>query len=480
MKVALVHYHLEPGGVTRVLENTVQSWKNSGKGPDQWVILSGRPYTGKILDHVRVVEGLDYATLTDSIDPKTLRLRMEDATRDALGQLPDLWHVHNHSLGKNPALTQAIAQLAKEESPMLLQPHDFAEDGRSGNFLNLGKSHEKAYPTGGQIHYAALNRRDQSFLQYVLKDHPSSVHLLANAVPSVTPSDLVKTRTSNSGIPDNLYLYPVRAVRRKNLGELALLAASHPEIHFANSLGPTNPSFRATYEDWKGFGKSLGLSLTYGLGEQTNESFPELVQQAASIINVSVAEGFGLGFLEPWSFGKSLCGRNIPDITSDFTQLGVNLENLYSNLWVERSLLDEECLRKKIKAALVNIYRQYQVTLPVDAFKRACDAIYQDERIDFGCLDEAMQKVIIQQVKTSQQLGSSLREQAELNILTREEIRRNQNSVRENFSASVYGIRVQQIYQKIIDSTQTTIEFADGQKMLEQFLSPERLNLLRA
>ena len=36
---------------------------------------------------------------------------------DALGQLPDLWHVHNHSLGKNPGLTQAIAQLAKEESP---------------------------------------------------------------------------------------------------------------------------------------------------------------------------------------------------------------------------------------------------------------------------------------------------------------------------------------------------------------------------
>lgn len=78
MKVALVHYHLEPGGVTRVLENTIQSWKDSGKGPDQWVILSGRPYTGKILDQVRVVEGLDYATLTDSIDPKTLRLRMED------------------------------------------------------------------------------------------------------------------------------------------------------------------------------------------------------------------------------------------------------------------------------------------------------------------------------------------------------------------------------------------------------------------
>ena len=169
MKVALVHYHLEPGGVTRVLENTVQSWKDSGKGPDQWVILSGRPYTGKILDEVRVVEGLDYAALADSIDPKTLLLRMEDAARDALGQLPDLWHVHNHSLGKNPALTQAVAQLAKHGAPLLLQPHDFAEDGRPENFHNLGKSHEKAYPTGEQIHYAALNSRDCSFLQIIIR-----------------------------------------------------------------------------------------------------------------------------------------------------------------------------------------------------------------------------------------------------------------------------------------------------------------------
>jgi hypothetical protein len=268
-------------------------------------------------------------------------------------------------------------------------------------------------------------------------------------------------------------------VRRKNLGELALLSASHPEIHFANSLGPTNPSFQTTYDEWKAFGKSLDLSLTYGLGEQSDKSFPELVQQAASIINVSVAEGFGLGFLEPWSFGKSLCGRNIPDITSDFTQLGVNLENLYSNLWVERSLIDEDCLREKIKSALVNIYRQYQVTLPADSFKRAYAAICQGERIDFGCLDEVMQKTIIQKVKTSQQLGSYLREQAELNILTSRTILDNQSSVRENFSAPAYGSRVRQIYQEIIESTQTTCGYADGQKLLEKFLSPERLNLLR-
>ena len=108
-------------------------------------------------------------------------------------------------------------------------------------------------------------------------------------------------------------------MRRKNLGELALLASAHPDFHFANSLGPTNPAFNPIFEKWKQFGNELGLPLTYGLGEQSNASFPEMVGQ--SIITVSVAEGFGLGFLEPWTFGKSLCGRNLPDITSDFAEL---------------------------------------------------------------------------------------------------------------------------------------------------------------
>ena len=71
----------------------------------------------------------------------------------------------------------------------------------------------------------------------------------------------------------------------------------------------------------------MDLPLTYGLGEQTQASFPEIVGNAQSILSVSVAEGFGLGFLEPWTFGKGLCGRNLTEITSDFAELGVSLEH---------------------------------------------------------------------------------------------------------------------------------------------------------
>ena len=182
MKVALVHYHLQPGGVTRVIENTVEAWKINGNGPEDYVILSSRPYPGNKLQNVRVVEGLDYKDLSDATDPLILKERMEEAARSVLGQLPDVWHIHNHSLGKNAGLSGAVAELAKSGARLLLQPHDFAEDGRPQNFRNLGKTRALLYPTAVQVHYAALNRRDQSFLQSTLTDFNSPVHLLANAI----------------------------------------------------------------------------------------------------------------------------------------------------------------------------------------------------------------------------------------------------------------------------------------------------------
>ena len=187
MKIALVHYHLEPGGVTRVLENTIQSWKDSGKGPDDWVILSGRPYTGKILDQVRVVEGLDYATLTDSIDPNTLRLRMEDAARDALGQLPDLWHVHNHSLGKNCLVPHVVARLAREDERIVLQIHDLAEQGRPANY-QLVANCRTLYPFSPRIRYAFLNSRDRDIFTAAGLP-PENATLLPNPVSTAPLSD---------------------------------------------------------------------------------------------------------------------------------------------------------------------------------------------------------------------------------------------------------------------------------------------------
>ena len=479
MKIAIVHYHLQPGGVTRVIENTIQAWNENGNDI-QAVTISGRPYPGNQLPSTRVVEGLDYASPEDPIDPQVLVNRLKESAKDALGHSPDLWHIHNHSLGKNPYLTAAVALLAESGERILLHPHDFAEDGRPGNYLSLSEVYQRAYPTGPNIHYAALNQRDSGFLAHMLQDSPSPVHLLANAVPPSTPFSAPQGGNTFN-LPENLLLYPVRAVRRKNLGELALLASSHPYFHFANSLGPTNPEFTPIFEDWKQFGKELDLPLTYGLGEHTDASFPEMVGHAQSILSVSVAEGFGLGFLEPWTFGKGLCGRNLPEITSDFAELGVSLTNLYDRLPIPLDCIPSvPQLKKIIQSALEQFYHSYQQDLPVNGTETAFQSMVKKDSIDFGRMDEPNQQEIIRVICQSPDLQKEIQRFAGLEVLNKEIIDSNRQAVTEKFSLTSYADRTLKIYQELLDTEDTTgCQFANGQILLDQYLSPTRFNLLR-
>ena len=479
MKIAIVHYHLQPGGVTRVIENTLQAWEENGTEIEA-VALSGRAYPGDRLPDTRVVQGLDYTSPRDAVDPRVLTERLRASAKDALGQTPDLWHIHNHSLGKNPSLTAAVSLLAESGERILLHPHDFAEDGRPGNYLSLSEVYQRAYPTGHTIHYAALNQRDRGFLAHMLKDSSSPVHLLANAVPPSTPfSESQEEKILD--LPENLLLYPVRAVRRKNLGELALLASSHQDFHFANSLGPTNPEFTPIFEDWKQFGKELELPLTYGLGEHTDASFPEMVGHAQSILSVSVAEGFGLGFLEPWTFGKGLCGRNLPDITSDFAELGVSLANLYDRLPIPLDCIPSVSqVRETIQSALAQFYLDYQEDLPEDGTEIAFQSMVENDCIDFGRLDESNQQAIIRTIAHSPELQQGIQKHSGLEVLSGEIIDRNRQAVTEQFSLSSYAERTLNIYQELLATDNgTQCQFANGQLLLDQYLSPTRLNLLR-
>ena len=479
MKIAIVHYHLQPGGVTRVIENTLQAWEENGTEIEA-VALSGRAYPGDRLPDTRVVQGLDYTSPRDAVDPRVLTERLRASAKDALGQTPDLWHIHNHSLGKNPSLTAAVSLLAESGERILLHPHDFAEDGRPGNYLSLSEVYQRAYPTGHTIHYAALNQRDRGFLAHMLKDSSSRVHLLANAVPPSTPfSEFQEEKILD--LPENLLLYPVRAVRRKNLGELALLASSHQDFHFANSLGPTNPEFIPIFEDWKQFGKELELPLTYGLGEHTDASFPEMVGHAQSILSVSVAEGFGLGFLEPWTFGKGLCGRNLPDITSDFAELGVSLANLYDRLPIPLDCIPSVSqVRETIQSALAQFYLDYQEDLPEDGTEIAFQSMVENDCIDFGRLDERNHRGIIRSVAQSPELQQGIQNHSGLEVLSGEIIDRNRQAVTEQFSLSSYAERTLNIYQELLATDNgAQCHFANGQLLLDQYLSPTRLNLLR-
>lgn len=478
MRVAIVHYHLEPGGVTRVIENTLESFTQEIESP-QFVVLTGRKYPGDKIKNVQIVEGLDYSSPTNSICPSVLKERLEKAAKVGLGGKPDLWHIHNHCLGKNPSLTKAVALLAEDANPMLLHPHDFAEDGRPTNYSALKEIYSSAYPSSSTVHYATLNHRDHTFLKKIFSAKASTVHLLANAISIPSSAREVNT-LPHPDLPNNLFLYPVRAVRRKNLGELALIAASYPEKHFANSLGPTNPEFQPIFKRWEQFSNEINLPVTFALGEKNTVSFPDMVDHAEGLLTTSIAEGFGLGFLEPWMSEKFLCGRNIPEITQDFSNLGINLNHLYQRININlEHLKNKGSIKSKIQTILEKFFLEYRQEIPSNAAEIAYQSMVQNDQIDFGRLDEALQEEIILSIAKSTMARDEIRSQVKLERIDSKIILKNKESITENFAQKSYTTKLKLIYEKILHLKQDQLEYANGEHLLDSFLSPARLHLLR-
>ena len=142
-------------------------------------------------------------------------------------------------MGKNVSAPLAVRRLASLGYRTLLQIHDFAEDFRPDNYRRLTNalSHGSTnqlpailYPQAEHVFYATLNRRDYRVLIQAGVDQ-SRLHLLPN--PVSTPPVVADSRRARQlanetlGIPagERLATYPVRGIRRKNVGEMLLWSA---------------------------------------------------------------------------------------------------------------------------------------------------------------------------------------------------------------------------------------------------------------
>ena len=373
------------------------------------VVLSGEPYGGSAALNVCVVPGLRYTAAVHAPDSNTLKENLEVAARAGLGGVsPDVWHVHNPGLGKNAAILDALYLLAEAGEALLFHVHDFAEDGRPENYANASRwitSPKVRYPAGERIGYGVLSARDGAiFAESGL--NPESLFLLPNPV-QVTPLPEPKTKLFD----ERWVLYPARGIRRKNLGELLLWAAcSEAGTLFACSLSPKNPVALPVYERWEAFARELELPVRFGVGDRHGITLPELVAQSDALITTSVAEGFGLAYLEPCLWGKPLVGRNLPGVTVDFEAAGVSFPRLYKTIPIPLDWLDVDALKERMAVVLSAHYAAYgRDDPPIEA---VWDAWKQSGNIDFGVLDEAAQASVISHVKASpaaqEALGLSL------------------------------------------------------------------------
>ena len=390
--VALVHYHLRRGGVTRVMCSVARILQAAGV---RVVLVTGEAPNHRETDglDVVVVPGLGYDSDARSQEAPALRRQTEAAVFGQLGRLPELWHVHNHSLGKNAAFSAMVNEWALHGVHLVLQPHDFAEDGRPGN-LRLLHAHctdhlATLYPIGGRVRYAVLQERDRRILRSA-GARPGDVHVLPNPVTGFQET------LSPGNVPARRFLYLTRAIRRKNIGELLFWAIRHRgEMEFAVSLEPEDVAAQISLQGWRIFAKKHELPVQFGVGMDFSRSLEDLVAEYDACITTSVGEGFGMSFLEPYLMNRAVVGRDLPEITAGFNADGVDLSQLYHELLIPESWLPDEfwsCAHHAVDRS------REALGQPMLSEKALHNAWVQDGLIDFARLDEKAQRHVLLQM----------------------------------------------------------------------------------
>jgi hypothetical protein len=277
-------------------------------------------------------------------------------------------------------------------------------------------------------------------------------------------------------------LYPIRAIRRKNIGEAILLSLFFQKaVSLAITLPPNSPVDIDSYNGWKSFVKRYGLNVEFDAGLE--HDFPDLVQTSHFLITTSITEGFGFSFIEPWLASKIVWGRRLARICVDFERNGVRLEHMYEKLRIPIHWVGPEDFFSKWQTCILNNCNLFEYTMDSRQIQTAFSMITNDGTIDFGLLDEAFQKKIIVYILSHKNAPQTL---TGLNPflsapgkVTNPEllIKHNRLAVKKNYNPGLYRERLLETYNRVANVA--VKQCLNKSTLLSHFLNLNEFSLLK-
>lgn len=510
MHLAILHYHLNRGGVTRVIENHLLALDSVLDPRKPWhvaLVFGGRQQgrNRSIAERLRAIQlsfvevpELDYddqrPTPGAGADElyKSLSSALDAAGFDAAHTV---LHIHNHALGKNSHLPAVVAQLADAGYGVLLQIHDFAEDFRPDNYRNLSPDERGGlYPQASNIHYAVLGSRDRGILA-AAGVAPEQLHLLPNPVLKTEPlPDRHKVRNKLHRLFDipadhRFLLYPVRCIRRKNTAEALLYGVlSPPDTTVGLTLAPLNPAEQGVYEMWKQTASELQLPCRFEVGAPGALTFMENLAASDAILTTSLAEGFGMVMLESWLAGRPLLGRDLPEITNDFRRQRLRFDWLRTALRVPVDWIGREAFFEAFAQAYRRVMAAYDRPVPSGLDASMATRI-ENDLVDFGDLDERQQRVVIEAVcrdadkrQRVLDVNPGLAGALAVDIADAQSaIDHNVRAIDSHFSLDASGRRLLELLNRVAASPRgkPPEPVAHPECVLESFLAVDRFRMIR-
>ncbi|MEM9017640.1 MAG: hypothetical protein AAGC68_11555, partial [Verrucomicrobiota bacterium] len=174
---------------------------------------------------------------------------------------------------------------------------------------------------------------------------------------------------------------------------------------------------------------------------------------------------------EPWTFGRTVMGRNLPEITTEFVECGVPLESLYPSFPIPAEAVNLNEVASEWRRGIQSAYEDFGIPCPTAGIDEIETRIQSSSEIDFAFLGEALQeKALI----TLFDKGIPVSFPLSPDLPAESVIQSARAKVLEEFSLAAYAEKLGTIYQTLAESPHGPVESARSDKVMSGFLHPTR------
>ena len=391
VKLLIIHYHLRPGGIRRIIELAVPHFIRESPQPITRLVLA----TGQKADpswHTHFEKSLGDLPVEVVVEPAFNYLSEQRSTaqtitariRHALNQLVAgedsesclIW-AHNLGVGRNLILSRELTAISAEKNiPLVAHQHDWWFDNRWARwpemrrfgFRALASPARAVFPNHGNITHAAINHADAAILKRHFGRKALWLPNLTEPAPAVPDDRVRKARQwlrGETGSKDSpVWILPCRSLRRKNIAEAILLtrwlrpeawlvvtgeASSNDEVPYFQALEDA-----AHRHHWR-----CRLGVLSG-NEARKPGVGELLAASETVLLTSIQEGFGLPYLEAAASKRPLIARHLPNISPDLAQFGFRFPQAYDEILISPELFHW----RREHQRQTKLLRQWRSTMP--------------------------------------------------------------------------------------------------------------------
>lgn len=398
MTLVIVHYHLRPGGIRRIIElATPHLVRHAPRPITKVVIATGEPADHPWHDHfAHQLAGVPIAVLVEPSfnylseqrgSPERIITRIRRTVKKLFANsntVNCLVWAHNLGVGRNLLLTRELtAACAGRDIPLVAHHHDWWFDNRwvrwpemrRSGVRRLADAAQAVFPPQNRVLHAAINHADAAILT---RHFGKSALWLPNFTEAAPLPSLTRIHSAQHWLRSKLghadapvWLLPCRTLRRKNIAEALLLTRwLRPEawlvVTGAASSADELPYFDALKRTAHQHHRRLRLGVLAGK-ESRKPSIPELLAASEAVLLTSIQEGFGLPYLEAAAAQRPLIARHLPNIAPDLDRFGFRFPQAYDEILIAPELFDWPAERARQQKR----FNEWRATLPAFARKRA-------------------------------------------------------------------------------------------------------------